>query len=290
MAAISSFAEQPASAIMFFGRCFVFSLLSAIGFAASSRGAVAGSREAVSLRYQAAERELKAEIDNLLGAGARNDQDRQSGCWRGGPDWRGTRCRFPERSAKMHLYQWTKNTNTKGTPSMRTALGLSMILVASSAMAQTRGTATDILNADIQAMAKALAATPGGDELLGVSSINNGEYNVGVAVVHRAKAANIQASLAHHQITEVYHVLSGAGTMVSGGTMDNPRETTDAHTIAVVGPSARGGKLAGGQSRKIGAGDVVVIPPDTPHGWSDVSEDLVYLVVRMDPKKVLKVK
>ena len=149
-------------------------------------------------------------------------------------------------------------------------------------MAQTRGTATDILNADIQAMAKALAATPGGDELLGVSSINNGEYNVGVAVVHRAKAANIQASLAHHQITEVYHVLSGAGTMVSGGTMDNPRETTDVHTIAVVGPSARGGKLAGGQSRKIGAGDVVVIPPDTPHGWSDVSEDLVYLVVRMD--------
>src|SRR5271167_3359850 len=45
--------------ITFFGGCLAFSLFSAIGFAASSRGAVTGSREAVSLRYQAAERELR---------------------------------------------------------------------------------------------------------------------------------------------------------------------------------------------------------------------------------------
>jgi hypothetical protein len=44
---------------MFFGGCLAFSLFSAIGFAASSRGAVTGSREAVSLRYHAAERELR---------------------------------------------------------------------------------------------------------------------------------------------------------------------------------------------------------------------------------------
>ena len=45
--------------IMFFGGCLAFSLFSAIGFAASTRGAVTGSREAVSLRYHAAERELR---------------------------------------------------------------------------------------------------------------------------------------------------------------------------------------------------------------------------------------
>jgi hypothetical protein len=45
--------------IVFFCGCLAFSLFSAIGFAASSRGAVTGSREAVSLRYQAAEQELQ---------------------------------------------------------------------------------------------------------------------------------------------------------------------------------------------------------------------------------------
>jgi mannose-6-phosphate isomerase-like protein (cupin superfamily) len=174
---------------------------------------------------------------------------------------------------------------------MRTALALSVVLaVASPVLAQTGGTATDIPNTNVQALAKSMSAMPGGDELLRVAGINNGEYNVGVAVVHRAKAANIEASLEHHQITEIYHVISGSGTMVTGGTMENLRETADPHTVEVVGPSAGGGKIAGGHSRKIGAGDVVIIPPDTPHGWTDVSDELVYLVVRMDPKKVLKVK
>jgi hypothetical protein len=45
--------------LVFFCGCLAFSLFSAIGFAASSRGAVTGSREAVSLRYQAAEQELR---------------------------------------------------------------------------------------------------------------------------------------------------------------------------------------------------------------------------------------
>ena len=174
---------------------------------------------------------------------------------------------------------------------MRTATALLLLLAAASpALAQTRGTATDIPNTDVQALAKTLSAMPGGDELLRVAGINNGEYNVGVAVVHRAKAANIQASLEHHQITEIYHVISGSGTMVSGGTMENLKESADPHIIDVVGPSAGGGKIVGGQTRKIGAGDVVILPPDMPHGWTEVTDELIYLVVRMDPKKVLKPK
>src|SRR5262245_10360864 len=175
---------------------------------------------------------------------------------------------------------------------MRAVFALAtMLVVAGPALAQTqRGAVANIPNADIQALAKTMSSLPGGDQLLRVVGINNGEYNVGVAVVHRAKAANIQASLAHHQITEIYHIISGSGTMVTGGAMENAKDTTDSNTLSVVGPSTAGGKIAGGQSRKIGPGDVVIVPPDTPHGWSDVSDELVYLVVRMDPKKVLKAK
>lgn len=175
---------------------------------------------------------------------------------------------------------------------MRAVFALAtMLVLAGPAMAQApRGSVANIPNADIQALAKTMLSMPSGDQLLRVVGINNGEYNVGVAIVHRAKAANIQASLEHHQITEIYHIISGSGTMVTGGSMENAKDTADPSTLSVVGPSATGGKIAGGQSRKIGPGDVVIVPPDTPHGWSDVSDELIYLVVRMDPKKVLKVK
>ena len=46
-----------------------------------------------------------------------------------------------------------------------------------------------------------------------------GNLNVGLGVVHRsAKAA--QTSIAHDELTEIYHVLAGSGTLVTGGTMD----------------------------------------------------------------------
>ena len=85
-------------------------------------------------------------------------------------------------------------------------------------------------------------------------------------------------------------MISGSGTMVSGGTMENAKDTSDANILSVVGPSAQGGRIVGGVSRKIGAGDVVILPPDVPHGWTEVTDELVYLVVRMDPTKILKVK
>src|SRR5258705_995218 len=93
--------------------------------------------------------------------------------------------------------------------SMRRALALTIILgVAGAAAAQTaqhmpRGTATDIPNADIQALARSMASMPGGDKLLRVAGINNGEYNDNVSIVHRAKAASLQAGLEPNQITEI---------------------------------------------------------------------------------------
>ncbi len=168
------------------------------------------------------------------------------------------------------------------------AAGFALSLAATAQAADSRGVATDIPNADVQALAKTMLSMPGGDQLLRVVPINNGEYNVGVAVVHRAKAANIQAALDHNEITEVYHIMSGSGTMVSGGTMENAKDQTPVNPV--IGPSLAGGKITGGVSRKVGAGDVIIVPPNTPHGWSEVAEELIYLVVRMDPRKVLPLK
>jgi mannose-6-phosphate isomerase-like protein (cupin superfamily) len=154
-----------------------------------------------------------------------------------------------------------------------------------------RGTATDVSAAEVQATVQKTASAPVSDQAIRVISIN-GEYNVGVGVVHRAKTAGRSpgGGIEHSQITEVYHVIEGNATLVTGGTIESPRESApDGQVVKVLnGPSTGGGIVHDGVSRKVGPGDVVVIPPNTPHWFSEITSDqIVYLVVRVDPHKVL---
>ena len=154
-----------------------------------------------------------------------------------------------------------------------------------------RGTATDVSSTEIQALVEKTAADRISDQAIRVVSIH-GEYNVGVGVVHRAKTSGAQAGggIEHSQITEIYHVMEGNATLVTGGSMEHTSEFPADHPVVTVlnGPSTRGGPIQNGVSRKVGAGDVVIIPPNTPHWFSEITSDqIVYLVVRVDPHKVL---
>src|SRR5439155_26904343 len=119
----------------------------------------------------------------------------------------------------------------------------------------------------------------------------NGEYNASIGLDHRAQTSGKHApsGIEHAHITEAYHVIERAGTLVTGGTLDNPREISADHPVVTVlnGPTTGGTGIQGGVSRKIAPGDVVVIPPNTPHWFSEITTDqIVYLVVRIDPHKI----
>jgi mannose-6-phosphate isomerase-like protein (cupin superfamily) len=153
------------------------------------------------------------------------------------------------------------------------------------------GVAADVTNAQIQAALKKTASAAVSDQQLRVESIN-GEYNVAVGVLHRSRASATAASgvLEHSQITEVYSILEGSGTFVTGGTMDNVKDIPPDNEIVktLAGPSTSSGPIQHGVSRKVGPGDVIIIPPNTPHGFSEITtSEVVYLVVRVDPHKVL---
>jgi mannose-6-phosphate isomerase-like protein (cupin superfamily) len=167
------------------------------------------------------------------------------------------------------------------------------LLMASQARAQhtPRGTAVEISKGEIEATVQKTISAPVSDQQIRVVNVN-GDYNVGVGVVHRAKTAgrDIAGGVEHSQITEVYHVISGNGTLVTGGTIQNAKEIPADNQVVTVlnGPSTNGGPVMNGVSRKLAPGDVVIIPPNTPHWFSEITTDqIVYLVVRMDPKKVL---
>lgn len=169
---------------------------------------------------------------------------------------------------------------------------LGLVLLGTWARAQhSSGTATDVTRADIEATLKQSASAKVSDQQIRVVDIN-GEYNVAVGVLHRAKASGKDAggALEHTQVTEVYHIMEGSGTLVTGGSIENSKPLpADGQVVKVlVGPSNGGGPIDGGVSRKVGPGDVIILPPNTPHWFSEItSSEIVYLVVRVDSHHVL---
>jgi mannose-6-phosphate isomerase-like protein (cupin superfamily) len=202
----------------------------------------------------------------------------------------------------MKKHEPGESALTSKETTMRIKVVLAFLFVlsgASRAEAQTqppsahlpRGTATDVSNAEIKTAVQKTASAPVSDQQLRVVSIH-GEYNVGIGVVRRVKTEgrNPGGGIEHSQITEVYHIIEGNATLVTGGTIENPRESPpDGQVVKVLnGPSSGGGPIQNGVSRKVGPGDVVIIPPNTAHWFSEITSDqIVYLVVRIDPHKVL---
>ena len=170
---------------------------------------------------------------------------------------------------------------------MRRCVFAAFLIAQAAAIAQAPPTvATDVVKADFDAALKRAPAAGVMDQQLRVVDI--GKYNVAVGVLHRAAAAK-QTAIAHAQVTEVYHILQGSGTFVTGGTItDAAPVSADSETHKVlVGPSTTGSGIAGGQSRHIAPGDVIVIPPGVAHWFSAMESDMNYLVIRVDGEHVL---
>jgi mannose-6-phosphate isomerase-like protein (cupin superfamily) len=168
---------------------------------------------------------------------------------------------------------------------------LAILFVAAQAVTRAQSgipqrSAVDVTNADIRATIRTAPADGVMDQQIRVVDI--GKYNVAVGVLHRAAKAK-QTAISHAQVTEVYHIIEGAGTFVTGGEMVEPAPSpADGNTVKVlVGPSTGGTSIRGGQSRKVGPGDVIVIPPGVAHWFSAVESDMNYLVVRIDAEHVL---
>src|SRR4051794_1779533 len=93
--------------------------------------------------------------------------------------------------------------------------------VTSSQSASPPRSATDISNADIRAVIA--KAPPDGILDQQIRVVDMGKYNVAVGVLHRSAKPAQQGAIDHAQVTEVYHIIDGSGTFVTGGTMANAR-------------------------------------------------------------------
>src|SRR6266850_2650650 len=190
------------------------------------------------------------------------------------------------------------------------------LLIAFSALAaaQSPKAATYITDEQV----KAINATPGVDRQ--IVSVDIGKLNEAVGIIHRgpttppaagrgaaaaAPAAAAQpcgeqaatppagstpGGISHDHQTETYIIVSGGGTLVTGGHIVNGRKSAPDSDVTKVlnGPSCSG-IIAGNDvvKRVVKAGDIVIIPATVPHGWIDITDHVDYLSVRPDPDRVL---
>lgn len=91
------------------------------------------------------------------------------------------------------------------------------------------------------------------------------------------------SGISHDLQTEGYLIVSGEGTMVTGGHIVNgSKSAPDAEvTTTLNGPSCSGAMVGTDVvSRAVKTGDIVIIPAGTPHGWSNIPEHVDYLSFR----------
>ncbi len=123
-----------------------------------------------------------------------------------------------------------------------------------------------------------------------VRDIDIGKANVGVGMVYRGKLDKpAPDSVAEHdQISEVYHIISGSGTLVLGPDIVNRqrRPSTMRTVVEFNGPGNNGSEVRNGIAYQLKAGDIVVIPAGTGHWFTKIDDHINYLMIRIDPDKV----
>src|SRR5215831_1023497 len=166
---------------------------------------------------------------------------------------------------------------------LKTALVALALLLAISTVAQnTVLPATFVPNADIQAFIDALPRDAVSDKP--IRSVDVGGYHVAVYGVFRPKSVRQEANRHDTKVTEIYYILDGNATLVTGGALPEAKQLAPGST------TFQSSRIEGGTARRVSKGDVVIIPGRTPHWFSEQDGDLRYLIFRPDPESRIALK
>jgi mannose-6-phosphate isomerase-like protein (cupin superfamily) len=164
---------------------------------------------------------------------------------------------------------------------MRAAvLGLALVFVSSAAFAQQAPSPaagrTMVSAADVSAMiAKAKVDRKDNQALLAQSMIRLSPYNV--SLEYRAAVAN---AAVHETEAELFYVIDGSATLVTGGRLKNETRTNETNLS--------GSGIEGGQSRHVAKGDFIIVLEGQPHWFSQIDGTVVLMSLHLPhaPKPV----
>lgn len=162
---------------------------------------------------------------------------------------------------------------------MRTlAIGLALALLSTSAFAQAPAPGAAAMmksfvsSADVAALvAKAKSDRKPDQALLVQKLVELPPYTVNLE--YRVAVAN---AAVHEREGELFYVIDGSATMVTGGTLVDGKRTNPENLT--------GTGIQGGTTRKVAKGDFVMVPEGAPHWFSAIDGSVVLMSIHL-PKK-----
>jgi mannose-6-phosphate isomerase-like protein (cupin superfamily) len=89
---------------------------------------------------------------------------------------------------------------------------------------------------------------------------------------YRVAAVSAPASV-HEREAEMFYVVEGAGTLVTGGTLRDEKRTN--------AENLTGSGIDGGTPRRVAKGDWVMVPEKTPHWFTEIAGALVLMSIHL---------
>ncbi len=129
-----------------------------------------------------------------------------------------------------------------------------------------------------------------------VRSVDIGKVQVGIGMVRRGKLLpdpNRKGAVAEHeQVSEVYHVIEGEATLWTGPDLVNPvKRPADEKTVRLQnGPGYNSDAIRQPLVTHLKPGDMIVIPAGTGHLFTEIPDHITYMMVRIDPDKIVPTK
>ena len=128
---------------------------------------------------------------------------------------------------------------------------------------------TMVSAADVTALiAKAKADRKDNQAIVAQSLLQLAPYNV--SLEYRASVGN---AAVHETEAELFYVVEGSATLVTGGKLTNENRT-NAENLTGTG-------IEGGTSRHVAKGDFVMVPDKTPHWFSAIDGTVVLMSLHL---------
>ena len=138
--------------------------------------------------------------------------------------------------------------------------------------------ATIITAAEVEAVLKDQIPRNVVDQPITLSAVKGGKASV--ASLHRARPET--SALIHNDVTETYYIIKGSGTLITGGSLGDAKPTDLTRVNAGMSQT---GTRQGGTPRRVGPGDIIIIPAGTAHSFSELDSPISYLVFRFEPTR-----